>query len=363
MLETVIRKTVSRLCSHLDAAQASGKPANLSDLYYALARDIVFECSFGQKSNILDDEHEAAALRKNMTDLLLGVKTSKHFHWFFQTTRLLPAALAKHFVSPGVKNMRDLAAMVREAIHEVTTEKPAAEPAGTKAQRSVFHDILSSSKIPQIEKSPARLQSEGTMLVLAGTESTAKLLSTTHYHLLANPTMLSRVRTELSPLSTSTVSATDLQRLPYLSACISEGNRLSFGLTGRNARIAPEEDLSYGGYTIPAGTSVSMATLCIHTNENIFPDPWKFYPDRWLGAPGKALQKYQYGFGKGARRCLGMELANAEVFLTLAAVLRGYDMALFETAEEDVEFRHDFQVAHPKLDSKGLRVVVEGKLD
>ncbi|KAL8735549.1 MAG: hypothetical protein Q9166_000717 [cf. Caloplaca sp. 2 TL-2023] len=103
--------------------------------------------------------------------------------------------MAKHFVSPDVKNMRDLAIMIREAIHEVLANKQNIT-AAIKAQHSISHGLLSSSSLPDIEKSAARLHSEGTMLVLAGTESTAKLLSTTYYHLLAHPSMLSRVRAE-----------------------------------------------------------------------------------------------------------------------------------------------------------------------
>lgn len=58
-----------------------------------------------------------------------------------------------------------------------------------------------------------------------------------------------------------------------------------------------------------------------------------------------------------------MELANVEVFLTVARVvmMEGVELELFETGEEDVAFRHDFQVAHPKLGSKGVRVLVREK--
>lgn len=75
-LEPTIKQKISLLCAHFGSAQASGRPLNLSDLYYALARDIVFTYSFGKESNVLDDEQEAAALRQNMTQLLLGVKVA-----------------------------------------------------------------------------------------------------------------------------------------------------------------------------------------------------------------------------------------------------------------------------------------------
>ena len=226
-------------------------------------------------------------------------------------------------------------------------------------KRSILYDIKDHEALQRPEELPARLGQEGTFLVMAGTESTAKTMGIAHIHLLRNPAILARLRDELQPLGDDP-SLSQLIQLPYLNAIIHEGNRLAFGLTGRVARIAPDETLKYGDHVIPAGTPMSMTTLCIHTNETIFPNPWEFRPERWLGDEGRERLKYHYGFGKGARRCLGMNLANAELLLCLSTVAR-CDMELFETGLEDVEFRHDYQVAHPRLDSKGIRAVVLGR--
>ena len=172
--------------------------------------------------------------------------------------------------------------------------------------------------------------------------------------------MMARVRAELRTVR-SDASWTELEQLPYLSACIAEGNRLSFGVTARVCRIAPDETLQYKNHTIPPGTPVSMVTLCAHTDEHIFPDPWAFNPDRWLGPEGAARRKYQMAFNKGGRNCIGINLAHAELFLVIAAVAR-YELELFETDRSDVDFQHDYHVAYPKLDSKGVRAVVKGKI-
>lgn len=169
---------------------------------------------------------------------------------------------------------------------------------------------------------------------------------------------MSALRAELR--ATSNPSLADLQKLPFLSSVILEANRLSFGLTGRNPRIAPSESLHYGQYVIPPGTPVSMSTLCIHTDETMFPNPWSFRPDRWLGSESIERRKYMFAYGKGPRKCVGMNLAQAELCLAVAAMAK-YDMELFETDERDVRFQHDYHVAHPRLDSKGIRATVLGR--
>jgi hypothetical protein len=48
------------------------------------------------------------------------------------------------------------------------------------------------------------------------------------------------------------------------------------------------------------------------------------------------------------------------LYLTLAYVFRRFEMELFETTREDVVIEHDFFVAQPKLDSKGVRAKIIG---
>jgi cytochrome P450 len=127
----------------------------------------------------------------------------------------------------------------------------------------------------------------------------------------------------------------ELEKLSYLSAVLEEANRLSFGVTARTARIAHEKftytpsdyitsPSSTGkSYTIPAGTPISITTLSAHTAESVFPDPFVFDPERWLGEAGHERRKFQMAFGKGSRKCLGIELAGAELYLVTAAMVKG----------------------------------------
>jgi len=241
-------------------------------------------------------------------------------------------------------------------------------------KESVYDSVLDSPVLPPSEKSLLRLEQEGALLVLAGTESPAKSLSIILYHLFANPQILEKLQEELSTTS-EPVSWTMLEQLPYLSAVIEEGNRLSFGVTARTARIAYEpltytpsshvttspSTLGLKSYIIPSGTPVSITTFSVHTAEDIFPNPFVFDPERWLGDAGRERRKFQMAFSKGGRKCLGIELARAELYLLTAMLVRRFEMELWETDESDVAFLHDYQVAMPKLDSKGVRVLVKAR--
>jgi cytochrome P450 len=232
----------------------------------------------------------------------------------------------------------------------------------------VYESVLDNPNLPASEKALLRLEQEGALLTLAGTESPAQTLNIIFYHLLANPSLLSKLRRELDSVPTPS-SWIQLEKLPYLSAIIEEGNRLSFGVTARAARIlynpityTPTSHVTLPpsmrkSYTLPAGTPISITTLSAHTAEAVFPDPYVFNPDRWLGDEGRDRRKFQLAFSKGGRKCLGIELARAELYLVTAALVRMFDMELWQTDEGDVAFLHDYHVAMPKMDSEGVRVM------
>ena len=71
-----------------------------------------------------------------------------------------------------------------------------------------------------------------------------------------------------------------LEQLPYLTAIIHEGLRISHGVAHRIMRAFLDKTLRYDGLDIPPGTIISMTTLLIHENEAIFPEPKAFRPER-----------------------------------------------------------------------------------
>ncbi|KAH8590152.1 cytochrome P450 [Bisporella sp. PMI_857] len=355
--EPIIREKMWKLQALFEEHAKDQTAINLSDVYFGFARDVVSNYCFGHDENLLANERKASIYRNNMLEIFLGIKLSQHLPWISNFLGLLPFSMAKHIMPAGMMNNialnQDISRGVQNVLNDLENVKKG-------KQRSILYELRDNQDLPPSEKSLSRLASEGGLLVMAGTESTSRSLAITHFYLLHHKDVLARVRTELNTIP-HPVSWSELQKLPYLNGCIAEGNRLSFGVTARMRRVATDETLEYRQYKIPPGTPVSQTSLSVHTDEAIFRDPWSFRPERWVGKEGVELHRYQMAFNKGSRSCLGINLAHAEMFLVIAAVAR-YDMKLYHTNETDVKFQHDFQVAFPKLGSKGVRAVVQGKL-
>lgn len=173
----------------------------------------------------------------------------------------------------------------------------------------MLHAIIY-SELPAAEKSFDRVFEEVMTVTGAAFETTASALRLILYHVYTSEEILRRLREEIAPLSTGFADPAplkQLEQLPYLTAVLTEGMRLSPAVASRAARVT-DKDLSYERWRIPAGTPVGMTTLLMHTDETLYPDPMRFIPDRWLvsGAGGAITSKYA-PFGRGTRVCLGMQ--------------------------------------------------------
>lgn len=98
-----------------------------------------------------------------------------------------------------------------------------------------------------------------------------------------------------------------LEQLPYLSAVLTEGLRMSPAIASRSARVAPDKELFYENWRVPAVTPVGMTALLLHVDEKLFPDPMLFYPDRWTDVAVQRYEKHLAPVGNGTRICIGMQ--------------------------------------------------------
>jgi pentalenene oxygenase len=90
---------------------------------------------------------------------------------------------------------------------------------------------------------------------------------------------------------------------------------------------AVTSDTHLGDYRIPAGATVIFSPYLIHRQPDLYPDPERFDPDRWLPEHAKAIRRDAYiPFGGGARKCLGDHFGVTEAVLALATITANWRM-------------------------------------
>jgi cytochrome P450 family 110 len=166
------------------------------------------------------------------------------------------------------------------------------------------------------------LRDELMTLLFAGHETTATALSWAIYWIHYQPEVKEKL---LAELATAEDDALSLSRLPYLSAVCSETLRIHPVAMLTFARVT-QEPVNLKGFDVPADTPVMGCIYLTHHRPDLYPEPDSFKPERFLD---RQYSPYEfYPFGGGARRCIGMALAQQELKLVLVEVLRNCQLEL-----------------------------------
>ena len=203
------------------------------------------------------------------------------------------------------------------------------------------NDLLSRLLLAQHEDgrpmSDRQLRDQAMTLYLAGHETTALTLAWAWYLLSQHRRVEEKLVSEWQRvLRGVTPTAQHLQRLPYTAAVIAESMRLfpPVYVIGREATT----ELELGGYRVKPGYTVLMSQWVNHRDQNFFPDPEEFRPERWQDGLAKRLPKFAYyPFGGGQRICVGSTFALVEATIILAAVGQHYRFTVDPDAVIDIK--------------------------
>ncbi|MGA8718406.1 MAG: cytochrome P450, partial [Solirubrobacteraceae bacterium] len=213
--------------------------------------------------------------------------------------------------------------------------------AARRAERTAAgrEDILSMLLAAEYEDgsgmSDRQLRDELLTLLVAGHETTATALAWAVERLARHPDKLERLAAE---------TRTGQDR--YLKAVVCETLRLRpvISLVNRTLK-AP---MRLGGYDLPAGVKVVPSIYLMHRRPDVYPEPERFLPERFLSSPPGTYTWIP--FGGGVRRCLGGAFAQFEMEVVLAQLAartpigpardrpeRVYRRAITETPRHDAE--------------------------
>lgn len=171
--------------------------------------------------------------------------------------------------------------------------------------------------------SDKKLRDELRVLLFAGHETTAVAIAWAIYQIHRAPAVRERLVAELDRLDAGAELDAPAS-LPYLDAVCQETLRVS--------TIVPEiarklrKPLHLKGFELPPGVNVLVAASLLHEREDLYSEPLRFRPERFLERKPGPYELIP--FGGGAHRCLGASLAMLEMKVVLATLLRRCDLKL-----------------------------------
>jgi cytochrome P450 len=303
--------TMSEIAEREIASWPTGTPYKLRPRMQAMTLEIILQTVFGVR-----DGERMSELRTTLREFL-DITTNPQF--------LLPLLLV------GPDRIRRLGPFRRrmDRVDALIYREIAERRRGDVEQRD---DILSMLVAARHEDgSPMRdeeMRDELLTLLVAGHETTATSLSWAVERLVRHPEKLERLRVEVNE-----------GRDEYLTATIQETLRLRPVISIVLRKLT--EPVEIGGYELPPGVSVAPCVYLAHRNPEVYPEPERFLPERFLENPPGTYTWIP--FGGGIRRCLGASFAQFEMAVVLKELVR----------------RHEIRPAKPKSERVFRRAITE----
>lgn len=350
--ETFVLSNTDRWCELIDehALKSDGEgwssALNMTDWINHLVFDILGDLCFGKQFNMKEPGNEL----RYVIHLIAG------FTQFMHPLALAPFAGVWAWLKPrGLDKLLEAATppalkkwerFVEDCLEERTKEEKERElqmqaghiPEG-EGRRDFFHYIYHAEDpetgtrgFPQHE-----MYGEAELLIIAGSDTTAIVMAALLFYLVRNETVQAKLVDEMrSTFSgpSEIKSGPKLQSCKYLRAFIQEGLRMTPPVAGEALREVREGGTDVDGEFFPPGVNVSTAYYCLSHNKDIYPEPHKFRPERWLvdekeGITEESVALAESGacsFSMGSRGCPGKYLALIEMSIVLAKLVYSFDM-------------------------------------
>ena len=234
-----------------------------------------------------------------------------------------PFALMLPYNLPGLpfhsllKNAEEMERIVKKVI-------------GRKKEEGLAGNDILSIMIQMHEQDPERMSEREllghtTTMFRGGYNPSGMALYWTIFLLSQHPEKLQKVLEELEQLVSGDVPTPDeVEGLPYLEGALKEAMRL-FPAGVWTARLAMQ-DFELDSHLLPKGTWIVMSPYITHRIPEVFPEPYKFLPERWLSIHPSVYEFMP--FSAGPRYCIGASLAMMQLKIAMSILLKRYCFTL-----------------------------------
>ncbi len=301
-------------------------PINQSFLAWEVAQDItlqvLIEILFGSA------QKERYQHLKNLIVSLLNLFAAKTVG--FPLLRFFPKVLDK-------RNLGQKFIQTRQEIEQLIYAEMAERRTVIEPEKTDMLSLLMSFRDEQGQPlTDVEILDNLLLLLSTGNESTTAAICWSWYCVYRNPEIQEKLLQEIENLGDSS-EPISLYRLPYLTAVCNETLRMypiTMFILPRGVKTPTE----IAGYELQYGTLVSISNYLLHRQENLYPEPDKFKPERFIE---RQFSAYEFmPFGGGIRSCIGDELAMYLMKLILATIVFNYQLRLAENQPVKLQTRN-----------------------
>jgi cytochrome P450 len=293
---------MARVCERELAGWPLHEPLPLLPRLQTVALNVILSVIFGAKGDARDE-----ALRTRLANLLEWGANPLRVVWHQQKTLR------------GWKSPRSFRRLLAPADAVIFEEIDRARHDPRLEERD---DVLATLVHAHGEEMTDReLRDHLMTLTFLGHRSTAVALSWALERLTRHPEIVDRVRDEAQTGSEE-----------YLDAVVKETLRVRspFPFVLR----AVKQPYRLGEYELPIETLIALNTYMLHRREDLYPEPDRFRPERFLEHPPG---RYTWiPFGGGGRACIGAGFAMTEMKVVLRTILQQFRLAPAEQRDEEI---------------------------
>jgi len=324
--EPRFKKWCEALAKRLTQHAEDGSPADMVKLFNCTTFDVLSDMLLSEPLHLLERGDYVPFVRL-IFKILRHVTRLKTLRYYNRTF-----ARQLHVLMMKIPRVRQLV----EQHHRFVTDKVDERLSKSPSQPDIWSLVIAETKTASMISDEERY-SIANELMIAGTETTATVLSGCLYLLLANPVWLEALTEDLRTRyswdqggGTSDMTMSSLQANRLLEAILKESMRIYPPVPVGFARYVPPGGTQLNGYYLPEGTRAVIYQLATYRDTNLWHDAKDFHPERWLGGEkfkGDQLDALK-PFSTGPRGCSGENFAWHEMRLVLATTLLEFDFEL-----------------------------------
>ncbi|KAF7031675.1 LOW QUALITY PROTEIN: hypothetical protein CFC21_042968 [Triticum aestivum] len=326
--QSIRREKVQQLVSHVDRLSREGAAVDISLVVFTTALNLLSCTIFSADIADLGDRGGSGQFMAVISESLQVAGQPNLSDFFPVVAPLDPQRLRKR-LAMGFKQLH--------AIFDEQIERRMRERTAGQLPKNDFMTCCSTTADGRgLDREMLRALLMD--LFIAGSDTSAATFEWAMAELLQNPSSVAKARDELAQVigSRSEIEESDIGQLKYLQAIVKEVFRLHPPaplLLPRQAEATTE----LRGYTVPKGARVMVNVWAIGRDSELWSEPEKFMPERFLGKDmdyrGRDFELLP--FGSGRRICPGMPLAVRMVHLMLATLLYRFEWKLPKEVEEN----------------------------